>query len=211
MKDVQATLRRIDEEITGHHQQIARHRVEIARLQETRLVLMGIAEGDAAAHERASQERVHTINGAHARPVLIVRKEGSGEAEAERHAKELERKKKYRDAKRAAKAKRQEVKAAAEPASPAIKKGPKSGPKTGRTPRASASALWRPKVLQTLRGEAEGMTRQQLGDVFGLPRGEKHRKALSNALYTLANHGQLRHDNGRFILKDGDHDQATAR
>lgn len=196
MKDVQATLRRIDEEITGHHQQIARHRVEIARLQETRLVLMGIAEGDMAAAERASQERVHTINGAHARPVLIVRKEGSGEAEAERHAKVLERKKRYRDQ---AKARRDEIKRAAEQASPAIKKGPK----TGKTPRASASGLWRPKVLETLRGESEGMSRLELGDFFGLPRGEKARKALSNALYTLTNNGRLaRDDAGRFILKD---------
>lgn len=197
MKDVQATLRRIDEEITGHHQQIARHRVEIARLQETRLVLMGIAEGDMAAAERASQQRVHTINGAHARPVLIVRKEGSGEAEAERHAKVLERKKRYRDQ---AKARRDEIKRAAERASPAIKTGPK--PKT-KMPRASASGLWRPKVLETLRGEREGMSRLELGDFFGLPRGEKARKALSNALYTLTNNGRLaRDDAGRFILKD---------
>lgn len=192
MKDVEGTLRRIDEEITGHKQNIARSQVEVMRLQETRLVLMGIAEGDAAAHEQAKAERVHTINGSHAKPVLIVRREGAGEAEEERHAKELERKKKYRDAKRAAKAERQE----AEPVKPV-----KPVRKATKTPRASASGMWRPKVLETLRGESEGMTRQQLGDFFGLPRGEKKRKALSNALYYLSNNGQLARHEGRFVLR----------
>jgi hypothetical protein len=80
MKDVQATLRRLDEEIVGHKQQIARHQVEIARLQDTRMVLMHLVESDQEAAEAARrEERVNLINGQHAKPVLIVRKTGSDE------------------------------------------------------------------------------------------------------------------------------------
>ena len=81
MKDVAATLRRIDEQITGYNQQIARARVEIARLQETRLVLSGLAEEDVILAEQAKQEARGVINGSHARPVLIVRKVGTGDEE----------------------------------------------------------------------------------------------------------------------------------
>lgn len=78
MKDVQATLRRIDEEITDRRQKIAYHQVEIARLEDTRTVLMGLAESDTDRARADREARGHVINGHHARPVLIARKEGSG-------------------------------------------------------------------------------------------------------------------------------------
>lgn len=85
MKDINATLRRLDEEIVGHKQRIAFSQVEIARLQDTRLVLMRLVEDDQHAAETAVTERAGLINGAHAHPQLIVRKTGSGEpAKAEK-------------------------------------------------------------------------------------------------------------------------------
>lgn len=79
MKDIVTTLRRLDEEIVGHHQNIARSQVEIMRLQDTRKVLMRLVEDDQHAAEAAAQERLGSVNGAHAKPVLIVRKTGSDE------------------------------------------------------------------------------------------------------------------------------------
>src|SRR5207249_2226922 len=72
--DIQSTLRRLDEEIVGHKQQIARSQVEIARLQDTRMVLMRLAEDDIAHAEAERAERAGMIAGEHAKPVLIVRK-----------------------------------------------------------------------------------------------------------------------------------------
>lgn len=81
VKDVTATLRRLDEEITGHRQRIAMSQVEICRLEDTRRVLMSIAETDMAMKEAAErgEESRRRLNGAHAAPVLIVRKTGSGD------------------------------------------------------------------------------------------------------------------------------------
>jgi len=74
MKDVSSTLRRIDEEIVGHKQRIAFSQVEIARLQDTRQVLMRLVEDDQHAEEESKLERLRIINGAHAKPELIVRR-----------------------------------------------------------------------------------------------------------------------------------------
>jgi hypothetical protein len=78
MKDVQATLKRIDDQIVTHKQNIARSQVEIMRLQETRIVLMGLAEEDQAAAGYAREERQGVVSGSHAKPMLIVRKTGNG-------------------------------------------------------------------------------------------------------------------------------------
>ena len=86
MKDVSSMLRRLDEEITGHKQRIAFSQVEIARLQDTRQVLMRLAEDDQHAEEASKVERLRIINGAHAKPELIVRRTGTGE-EAKEEAK----------------------------------------------------------------------------------------------------------------------------
>lgn len=79
MKDVAATLKRIDDEIVQRRQNIAYHQVEIARLEDTRRVLMGLAEEDIERAEQArNPERIA------AQPVvqsITVRKIGGGEEE----------------------------------------------------------------------------------------------------------------------------------
>ena len=72
MKDVQGYLKRLDAEITMHRQQIAMHQVEIARIEDARRVVMGIAESDAHPAHPAGEPLL--VNGSHAKPVLIVRK-----------------------------------------------------------------------------------------------------------------------------------------
>lgn len=185
MKDVQATLRRIDEEITGHTQQIARHRVEIARLQETRLVLMNLAEGDIVAAHATREERAGVINGAHAKPMLIVRKVGTGDEEGT-----------------ASKALKEGRDYSAEYARRGLNKaGNKRGLKTkGNKRDGSARALYRERVLATLK-DGEAMTGTELGDYFGLPRTSKERKPLQNALYYMQISGLVHRDAGkRFSL-----------
>jgi hypothetical protein len=167
MKDIHATLRRLDEEITFHNQQIAGHRVEIARAQEARLVLMRIAEADMAVEQMARQERVGVIDGAHARPQLIVRKDTSGEDEAK--AKTALREK-WR---RASQARRDK----------------KNGLNTNSV---SVTASFRDRVRNLLKDKPEGMTQDQMGNFFGLPRGDKIRKPLANALYQLRRKGEVR-------------------
>ena len=71
MKDISATLRRIDEEINGTRQQIAALQVNIVRLEDTRRVIMGLAEADQAASHPHPGEVL--LPGSHARPELIVR------------------------------------------------------------------------------------------------------------------------------------------
>lgn len=71
----QATLKRIDDEITQHRQQIAAHQVHIARLEDTRRVLMGLVEEDQTAAQARREGPPPTLtNGSHAKPMLIVRK-----------------------------------------------------------------------------------------------------------------------------------------
>ena len=77
MKDIQATLRRLDEEITSNRQQIAALQVGIMRLEDTRRVLMGISEADAFAAERRASGIDLLTPGSTAQPQLIVRKIGS--------------------------------------------------------------------------------------------------------------------------------------
>src|SRR5580765_7905988 len=89
MKDVDAMLRRIDQEIVQHRQEIAGRQVAIARLEDSRKVLQGLVEGDQIAAEMARAERGAApgqING-HARPMLIVRRTGSDEEEHKTPAK----------------------------------------------------------------------------------------------------------------------------
>lgn len=72
------TLRRLDQEIVAHEQQIAMHQVEIMRLTTTRRTLMGIVENDQAAAE-ARRAEPGLLPGSHAKPMLIVRRVGSGD------------------------------------------------------------------------------------------------------------------------------------
>lgn len=75
---VDETLRRLDQEIVAHEQQIAMHQVEIMRLTTTRRTLMGIVENDQAAAE-ARRAEPGMLPGSHAKPMLIVRRTGSGD------------------------------------------------------------------------------------------------------------------------------------
>lgn len=74
MKDITATLRRIDEELTATRQQIAALQVSIVRLEDTRRVLMGLAEADQAAEAHRGDA---LLPGSSARPQLIVRPTGT--------------------------------------------------------------------------------------------------------------------------------------
>lgn len=165
MKDVQATLRRIDEEIVGHKQQIAMHQVELVRLQDTRNVLMGLAEADIAHAESAKAERVNAslMAGEHAKPMLIVRPTGSGEAPKTVHARVNGHKKADK-------------------------------PKKQRRARAgSESAAMREKIMKVIDADTP-MSSREIGDYLGLPRDEMARKAMSNALYQLKTKGELIRD-----------------
>lgn len=166
MKDVQATLRRIDEEIVGHKQQIAMHQVELVRLQDTRNVLMGLAEADIAHAEASKAERVNArlMAGEHAKPMLIVRPTGSGEDEPPKtvHARVNGHKKADKPKKRRARA-------------------------------GSESAAMREKIMKVIDDDTP-MSSREIGDYLGLPRDEMARKAMSNALYQLKTKGELIRD-----------------
>lgn len=73
--EVSKMLKRIDDEITSHRQQIAAHQVHIARLEDSRRVFMGLAEADQMAAQGAPVEATPALsNGSHGKPMLIVRK-----------------------------------------------------------------------------------------------------------------------------------------
>lgn len=186
MKDFQATIRRLDEEIQGRKQKIAMHQVEIARLQDTRNVLMGIAESDIAHADAARAERVAAIGmeGAHAKPQLIVRKIGSGEEGApsktiHAHANGSMR------SERLEKAAAQRLKKAAGKAA--------GSSKPGRRSKASASGQMRERIMAVMDPDTP-MSSREIGDFLGLPRDEDARKAMSNALYQLKVKGALVRD-----------------
>ena len=84
MNETTKMLRRIDDEITDHRQQIAAHQVHIARLEDTRRVLQGLAEQDEAHrhHQTPAGASPTLMNGSHAKPVLIVRKVTQDEPQA---------------------------------------------------------------------------------------------------------------------------------
>jgi hypothetical protein len=69
-----AQLRRIDQEITGHRQQIARLQVEIARLEDARLVISALAERDQMGPGIVEPPLLAGSQG----PLLVVRKAHSG-------------------------------------------------------------------------------------------------------------------------------------
>lgn len=168
MKDIQATLRRLDEEIVGHKQQIAMHQVEIVRLQDTRNLLMTLAEGDIARAEASRAERAsaHMLDGMHSKPVLIVRKTGSGDEGPPPNATVHAR------------------------ANGHTKTGK---PRGKRRAGASESGDFRDRIMKVMDPETP-MSSREIGDYLGLPRDEKARKPMSNALYQLKVKGQLIRD-----------------
>lgn len=175
MKDVNATLRRIDEEIVGHKQRIAMSQVEIARLQDTRQVLQRLVEDDQQAASDAKLQRAGTIAGEHAKPVLIVRKTGTGDEEGT-----------------ASKARKNgtAVTMHAKVEKPSKRRGLANGWRRGMH---SESGDYREKILKTLDPETP-MTSREIGDYLGLARNEEARKAMSNALYQLRVKGLIMRD-----------------
>lgn len=177
MKDMPTTLRRLDEEIVGHHQNIARSQVAIMRLQDTRKLLMGLAEDDQAALERDKLERAGVIAGAHASPQLIVRKTGTGDHFGGEDG----------SASHAAKT---GLKVAAKRTTRDYKV---DSAKYGRRTMPNQSGLFRAKILKLLEPDAQ-MTSQQIGDHLGLKRDQDVRKPMSNALYQMLQKGTLARD-----------------
>ena len=172
MKDVAGTLKRIDEEIVGHKQAIARHQIEIVRLQDTRSVLMHLVEDDIAAAEASrSQERHAILAGQGSKPMIVVRKVTEDESpppSKTMHAKN----------------------------GSAVKTGK---PRGKRVPGKSESGDYREKILGLVDTETP-MSSQEIGDHLGLPRNETARKAMSNALYQLRVKGQLlRGEDRRYV------------
>jgi hypothetical protein len=180
MKDVSATLRRIDEEITGHKQRIAYSQVEIMRLQDTRQVLARLVEDDQHAEQQAKLERLGVVGGEHAKPVLIVRQTGTGGEDGA-----------------ASKAVKNGTAVPAKTKRDYTIDSAKYGRRSGKP---SESASYRKKVLETLAPDGV-MTSREIGDYLGLPRNEADRKAMSNALYQLRVNGDLvRDDQNRYSL-----------
>lgn len=184
MKDIQATLRRLDEEIVGHRQQIARHQVEIARLQDTRVLLMGLAEDDIAHAEAAKANRVSALAtaGEHAKPVLIVRKTGSGDEDG-------------------TESQRRKTGGTTLHASVNGHATKSEKPKKKRKPSAgSESGEMRAKIMKIMDADTP-MTSREIGDFLGLPRDETARKPMSNALYQLKVKGALIRDaENRYVV-----------
>ena len=177
MKDVHATLRRIDEEIVAHQQQIARSRVEISRLQETRIVLMNMAEGDAEAAQAHREGRPPVLAGDYARPVLIVRKTGTGDEDgtASRAAKEGTNKS-------------GNLRGMNNP------RGKKFGGRTRASPKGSARGEYKRKVLELLANSDDPLTSREMAGYFGLPGGMEARKPLQNALFWMRASGVIHRD-----------------
>jgi hypothetical protein len=188
MKDVSATLRRIDEEIVGHKQAIARSQVEIMRLQDTRQVLARLVEDDQHAEQVSKMERLGVIAGEHAKPVLIVRQTGTGgeDGSASKAAKNGTTTMHLKATKEGKKSKRDYKVDSA---------------KYGKRSKVSVSGQFRDKIIALL-SPAEEMTSQEIGDHLGLIRDDNVRKPMSNALYQLRIKGNLvRDDRNRYKLK----------
>jgi hypothetical protein len=189
-------LKRLDEEMSRWHQTIRDARNAILQLQETRLTLMGLVEDDEATAEQLKMARVNGGDGTHVKPVLILRRNTGGEGPK---LVEIEGQS-AADAKRAAKRekwrlqsqKKRDRKAAA----PAPRADDQKGVQLG-----SAVEAMRGRVLTLLQANGGGMKRVEIGDRLGLPKGERNRKAMSNAVYSLLKRGKLKQDfSGRFAL-----------
>jgi len=183
VKDLSLTLNRIDKEIIGHNQLIARSRVEIQRLTETRAVLMGIAEDDANAVDERRAVRQGVIEGEHSRPVLVVRKIGSEEL-AERSA-QVQEPGLNKSGDRRGMNNPKGAKFGGKP--------PKNG--KGRHSKVTAVGLMRDKVVMVLGDAEEPMSGTEIGNYLGLAAGTNEpRKALQNALYSMRVRGELHRD-----------------
>jgi len=181
MRDVAGTLKRIDEEIVSRKQQIAMHQVEIARLQDTRNVLVGLVEDDiAAAEARRMGERAELLAGQGSRPMIVVRKTTEDEQPPPKAAMHARANGSVLRDERLEKAEAQRLRRAA------------GSSKPKRRGKASASGAMREKIMAIMDGTP--MSSREIGDFLGLPRDEDARKSMSNALYQLKVKGELIRD-----------------
>lgn len=169
-----AALRRIDEEIIAHRQQIAGHQVSIMRLEDSRKVLMGLAEGDVIAEAHAKAETSRQIGGAHAQPMLIVRRTGSDEAPKRQTPLKNGKHRDYDRERKLAKARL-----------------------AGKPPgehAASASAAMRRRVVAVLKSQGKPMTTGDIKKALGIDGSYNtvEMKTLSNAVYSLGRLGTLK-------------------
>lgn len=171
MKVDQSILRRLDQELIGHQQQIAMHQVEIARLQDTRRLLMGLVEDDQAAADRA-KAGPELLPGSHAKPMLIVRKVGSGEADQSDNLGIV------------ASGRRKGL--------PRLRKG-RSGVKMKPKGQRPLTRL-KSRVLDAVEPGGKAISPRDLGDQLGLSRDDADRKPLWNTLYQMRQKGLIKRD-----------------
>lgn len=164
IKDIQGTLRRLDEEITGREQQIAMHQVEIARLVTTRRTLMNIAESDIEAATVAKHVPPH-LNGSFAKPMLIVRKTGTGDEPAPAKSSRRKRPKKEGDA--------------------------RGGPRVWRTP--EEVAAFEAKIIAAVADKP--LRANEIADKLGydVKLHSNERKTVQNTLYRMEKRGTIKH------------------
>lgn len=164
------TLRRIDDEITTCRQEIARQQVNIARLEDTRRVLMGLEEADQTAQQMRKEDRQSVIAGSSARPMLVVRRIAEDAPP---------------------------VDPASAPMG-VVTAGPRKGLPRMRPARGkgkpSVSGSIRQRILEFLQPGDEPISSHDLGNNLGIPMGEEARKPMSNALYQLRANGAIQRD-----------------
>lgn len=193
--NVDAMLRRIDDEITQHNQEIAARQVAIMRLQDTRKVLMGLAEGDQIAAEEAKLQRGAAQLNGHSAPMLIVRRIGSGDDEAPAPKKSKNKKPRNYEREREAAAELQRKRdQGAVP--PPKKRGP---PKPRESLKYDTAERWGgAKALEdkiaALVAKTGPIQSREIGNRMGFEQGSIHRQPLSNALWALKKNGRLQRD-----------------
>lgn len=171
------TLHELDDEIELRRRQINVLRVEIAQIEEARRTQLWLVE------DRQRRHEIEIHLGKQPEPLQVVVRNRQA-AIANGHAQETVSEK-HRDyaAEHVARKKRKDA-------------GTKK-PSAAET--VSKASVFRAKILHILDGDREGMSRVEMGDHLGLPRGDKVRKHYSNALYSLLHKRQLRQDaQGRY-------------
>lgn len=189
--------RRIDAAIKTRRQQIAMLQVEIARLEDTRLMLGILDQEEGAGSDLSLGGNFLPPNveiavrrlppGAEDGSESAARKNGTalpGPKERDYAAENAQRKK--RAAAKAAyqrrKALQNEVRAAQ--GLPPIGTG-RGGWDRARNGQPGLSRQWREKVIQYLADATEPATSSEIANYYGVPMGEAHRKPLQNAMYAL--------------------------
>jgi hypothetical protein len=167
MKGFNDTLRRIDQEIDQRRREIAVHQVEIVRLEDSRKVLMRLADDDIAAAQMQRGEQQSLGHSSHAKPMLIVRQTTEDEAPlgivASGKRKGMPRMRRAR-----------------------------GGQKMARG--GSSSGKMRDLILDAIKPGDQPITSSTLGDQLGLAEGQEARKPMQNALYVLRTTGKLLRD-----------------